>query len=116
MLSYIVLVESFKFFYYFPLPLQVSQLNLHISLLFIVGVQMALCMLGHAGGLSVGQDPLVKVEASGGRLCGMKPLATLATRVYLLFLLLLCLLLAAFNRKIQRNHNEVRFCSFLWGE
>ncbi|XP_050688042.1 metabotropic glutamate receptor 5-like [Eriocheir sinensis] len=85
---------------------EVSQLNLHISLLFIVGVQMALCMLGHAGGLSVGQDPLVKVEASGGRLCGMKPLATLATRVYLLFLLLLCLLLAAFNRKIQRNHNE----------
>lgn len=74
---------------------------------------MALCMLGHAGGLSVGQDPLVKVEASGGRLCGLKPLATLATRVYLLFLLVLCLLLAAFNRKIQRNHNEVRdMCSY----
>lgn len=85
---------------------EVSQVNLHITLLFILGVQIALCMLGHAGGLKVGEDPLVRVEPSGGRLCGMKPLATLATRVYLLFLLSISLILAAFNRKIQRNHNE----------
>lgn len=82
-------------------------MNLHITLLFILGVQIALCLLGHAGGLSVGEDPLVRVELSGERLCGMKSFATLATRVYLLFLLLLCLVLSTLNRKIQRNHNEV---------
>ncbi|XP_063848510.1 uncharacterized protein LOC135093302 [Scylla paramamosain] len=85
---------------------KVSQVNLHITLLFILGVQIALCLLGHAGGLSVGEDPLVRVEPSGGRLCGKKHFATLATRVYLLFLLLLCLVLSTLNRKIQRNHNE----------
>ncbi|KAG0720761.1 Metabotropic glutamate receptor 3 [Chionoecetes opilio] len=88
---------------------EVSQVNLHITLLFILGVQIALCMLGHAGGLSVGEDPLVRVGAGGERECGLKPFATLATRGYLVVLLLLCLVLAACNRKIHRNHNEVRF-------
>ncbi|XP_069158692.1 uncharacterized protein [Procambarus clarkii] len=85
---------------------EVSQVNLHVSLLFMVSVQAALCMLGHAGGLLTQEEPLIKIGLDGNRQCGQKRIATLATRVYLLLLLFLTLILATVNRKIQRNHNE----------
>ncbi|KAK3865710.1 hypothetical protein Pcinc_028696, partial [Petrolisthes cinctipes] len=90
---------------------QVSQSVLHISLFFMVSVQAALCLLGHAGGTEAGEEPLlIKLDSvSAGRECGRKYLATLATRIYLVFLLLLSLVLAAVNHKIHRNHNEGRW-------
>ncbi|XP_042215328.1 uncharacterized protein LOC121861543 [Homarus americanus] len=88
---------------------EVSQVNLHVSLLFMLSVQGALCVLGHAGGLTIGEEPLVKIGSDGNRQCGQKRIATLATRVYLILLLFLSLILATVNRKIQRNHNEGRW-------
>ncbi|XP_071527239.1 uncharacterized protein [Panulirus ornatus] len=88
---------------------EVSQVNLHVSLLFMLSVQGALCVLGHAGGLGIGEEPLVKTGLDGERQCGQKRTATLATRVYLILLLFLSLILATVNRKIQRNHNEGRW-------
>nr|XP_053649863.1 uncharacterized protein LOC128700607 [Cherax quadricarinatus] len=87
---------------------EVSQVNLHVSLLFMLSVQGALCVLGHAGGLDIGEEPLVKNGLNGNRQCGQKRIAILATRVYLILLLFLSLILATVNRKIQRNHNEVK--------
>nr|XP_053649824.1 uncharacterized protein LOC128700567 [Cherax quadricarinatus] len=88
---------------------EVSQVNLHVSLLFMLSVQGALCVLGHAGGLGIGEEPLVKNGLNGNRQCGQKRIAILATRVYLILLLFLSLILATVNRKIQRNHNEGRW-------
>ncbi|XP_068246040.1 metabotropic glutamate receptor 2-like [Palaemon carinicauda] len=88
---------------------EVSQVNLHISLIFMVGVEGVLCMLGHAGGLGIGEEPLVILASDGSRLCGQKRVATLATRIYLILLLVLCLVLSTLNRKIHRNHNEGRW-------
>lgn len=88
---------------------EVSQVNLHLSLIFMVGVEIVLCMLGHAGGLGVGEEPLVLMTNDGSRQCGQKRVATLATRVYLILLLAISLVLATLNRKIHRNHNEGRW-------
>ncbi|XP_066957972.1 metabotropic glutamate receptor 2-like [Macrobrachium rosenbergii] len=88
---------------------EVSQMNLHISLIFMVGVEGVLCMLGHAGGLGVGEEPLVILASDGSRLCGQKRVAILATRIYLILLLVFCLILSTLNRKIHRNHNEGRW-------
>ncbi|XP_069991854.1 metabotropic glutamate receptor 2 isoform X1 [Penaeus vannamei] len=88
---------------------EVSQVNLHVSLLFIMGVQGSLCVLGHAGGQGAGEEPLVKIGLDGERHCGENRVATLSTRIYLMVLLLITLVLGTLNRKIHRNHNEGRW-------
>ncbi|KAB7496293.1 Metabotropic glutamate receptor 2, partial [Armadillidium nasatum] len=95
---------------------EVSQVNLCISLIFMMGVQIAITLVGH---LEVIKDttstPLIELDANGLRHCKRDTLATAFSQGYIVVLLLFGFIFGMYNRNISRNHNESRWLMIVCG-